>query len=260
MAGASPPTFRFRRRERPVVEDRPLAASLTGTLPPILGRSIRYHRPRAPMCGTGFCSQCLVRVNGVPNVRSCTYRPVAGDRVETENGFPSVEFDLLGLLDSLFPRGIDTLHGFRRPAFLRGVYQGVIRRLAGYGRPPAPTLAAPPAAGEITDSDTLVIGAGPAGRAAATRLSAAGRSVLLIDRGPLTAPPQGVVCAPRTTVTFLPPPAPGRLFPFEASAVDDHGAARLLRARAVVVATGAYDGGLLFPGNDRPGVLTAEGA
>ncbi|MCI4363726.1 MAG: 2Fe-2S iron-sulfur cluster-binding protein [Thermoplasmata archaeon] len=260
MGGPTPLSFRFRGREYPIVGERGLAASLTGSHPPILGRSIRYHRPRAPFCGTGFCSQCLVRVNGVPNTRSCTYRPAAGDRVVSENGVPSVEYDLLGLLDALFPRGLDTLHGFRRPAFLRGFYQRVIRGLAGYGRPPTPGASAPVAPASLLDSDVLVIGAGPAGRAASTRLAAAGRSVRLVDRGPLTAPPTGVASHPRTTVTFLPPPSPDRPFPFEGSAVDERGAARLLRSREVVVSTGAYDGGLLFPGNDRPGVLTAEGA
>jgi sarcosine oxidase, subunit alpha len=33
-----------------------------------------------------------------------------------------------------------------------------------------------------------------------------------------------------------------------------------VRAKEVLVAVGGYDGPLLFPGNDRPGVLTAEGA
>jgi sarcosine oxidase subunit alpha len=260
MAGPTPPTFRFRRRNLVAVPGRPLAATIRQGRPPILGRSIRYHRPRAPFCGTGFCSQCLLRVNGVPNIRSCTYLPSAGDRVETENGFPSVEFDLLAILDSLFPRGLDTLHGFRRPAFLRGVYHRTIRALAGYGRPPTPSPSSVARPGATLDSDTLVIGAGPAGRAAASRLAAGGRTVRLVDRGPLLAPPPGVAAEPGTTVNFLPPPDPGRPFPFEASAITREGAPRLLRAKEVVVATGAYDGGLLFPGNDRPGVLTAEGA
>jgi sarcosine oxidase, subunit alpha len=260
MAGAESRTFRFRRRSVPAPPEEPLGAALTGARVPILGRSIRYHRPRGPFCGVGYCTQCLVRVNGVPNIRSCTYQPRDGDVVATENGWPSVETDLLAAIDVAYPRGIDTLHGFRRPAFLRGLYHRTIRSLAGFGRPPTPVRAPERRPAERLETDVLVVGGGPAGRSASARLAAAGRSVTLLDRGPLLSPPPGASSRPRTTVTFLPPPEPGRSLPFLATAADDSGGSLLLRARSVVLATGAYDAGLLAVGMDRPGVLTASGA
>ncbi|MCI4338509.1 MAG: (2Fe-2S)-binding protein, partial [Thermoplasmata archaeon] len=189
MARPSARTFRFRRRNLPCEAEQTLAATLSAHGVRILGRSIRYHRPRAPFCGVGYCTQCLVRVNGVPNIRSCTYAPAPGDAVGTENGWPSVDRDLLGAIDWLFPHGIDTLRGFRRPAAFRGLYHRVIRSLAGYGRPPTPPARPEPRAGERIDTELLVVGAGPAGRAAAARLASAGHQVLLVDRGPLLAPP-----------------------------------------------------------------------
>ncbi|EQD81273.1 FAD-dependent pyridine nucleotide-disulfide oxidoreductase, partial [mine drainage metagenome] len=101
-------------------------------------RSIRYHRPRAPFCGRGDCTSCLVRVNGVPNIRACQYRPAPNDRIETENAWPSPRFDLGRILDLLFPHGIDTTRGLLRPSMARPLYQRIVRRLAGYGRFPTP--------------------------------------------------------------------------------------------------------------------------
>jgi sarcosine oxidase, subunit alpha len=260
MSHGARESFRFRGRQYPVRPGERLLRSLSRGRLPTLVRSIRYHRPRAPYCGTGICSQCLVRVNGVPNVRACTVEPRAGDVIETENAWPSPENDLWGILDHLFPRGVDTLHGFRRPRWLRPLYYRFIRRLAGFGRPPSPSRTMPTEPPSTVECELLVVGSGPAGRAAAGRARSRGTDVLLVDRGDLLAPPAGVRTLAHTFVAFLPPPAPGGPRLFRAVATQPEGRGLLLQARSIVVATGAYDGGLLFPGNDRPGVMTAEGA
>ena len=142
MVEPSCPRYWFDRRTR---QGRPGESVLDGLVRdglPTLQRSPRYHRPRAPFCGIGQCTGCLVRVNGRPNVRACRYVPADGDRVTTENGWPSQRFDLLAILDGMFRHGIDTLHGFRRPAFATPLYHRVIRRLAGYGQPPTAESAA----------------------------------------------------------------------------------------------------------------------
>ncbi|HTT15495.1 MAG TPA: 2Fe-2S iron-sulfur cluster-binding protein [Thermoplasmata archaeon] len=236
-----------------------LAAALAHDGFPILERSVRYHRPRAPFCGVGQCTGCLVRVNGRPNVRACRYVPRDGDAASTEIAWPSGRFDLLGVLDLVFPNGLDTLHGFRRPAWATRTYQRVVRRLAGYGTAPddaaAAALAAP---GETRSVEVAVIGAGTSGRAAAARLVAAGLRPLVLDRA-LEAPAlPGTDRLGATTVAFLPPPeADGR---FALVAVAEPARGLLVSARAVVVATGAYDAGLLFGSNDRPGIVTCDGA
>ncbi|MFC7614917.1 (2Fe-2S)-binding protein [Actinokineospora soli] len=43
-------------------------------------------RPRGVFCGIGVCHDCLVVVNGVPDVRACQRLLVDGDRVRTQDG------------------------------------------------------------------------------------------------------------------------------------------------------------------------------
>ncbi len=224
-------------------------------------RSIRYHRPRAPVCGRGDCTGCLVRVNGVPNVRACQYRPGPNDRIETENAWPSPRFDLGRIFDLLFPRGIDTTRGLLRPSAARPVYQWVVRRLAGYGRFPTPSAPTPPAPARRFEAEVGIVGAGPAGRAVAARLALEpGGTTVILDRTDSGRGPAGTTRLFRSTAVFLPPPVAGRERPFTLWAVGPGGEGLRIEARQVVVATGGYDASLLFGNGDRPGVLTADGA
>lgn len=227
---------------------------------PILQRSIRYHRPRAPFCGIGLCTQCLVTVDGRPNVRACRYEPTPGDAIATENAWPSPNFDLLGILDFVFARGIDTLHGFRRPGWATPLYHRIVRRLAGYAKVPEATPSEPVPRGEVRVTDYLVIGSGVAGRAAAERLREANGTSLLIDEGQIGAPAAEATALADTTAVFLPPPVPSRERPFRLVGRRARGVGLIVQASKVIVANGGYDASLLFAGNDRPGVMTADGA
>ena len=261
MAGAPERHFLFNRHSRDVRPGETLLSALTRGRLPILQRSIRYHRPRAPACGVGYCTGCLLRVNGRPNVRACRYLPSDGDEVTTENSWPSPRFDILGALDVIFPAGIDTLRGFRRPAWATGAYHRVVRRLAGYGAVPDLGASARLAAPAVRrTADVAVVGGGTSGRAAARRLVEAGRRPLVLDRQLDSSPLPGADLAPKTTVTFLPPPSHDRETPFTLLGFEEPARGVEIRARAVVVATGGYDASLLFGGNDRPGVVTADGA
>jgi NADH dehydrogenase/NADH:ubiquinone oxidoreductase subunit G len=37
----------------------------------IFTRSFKYHRPRGLLCLSGRCPNCLVNVDGIPNIRAC---------------------------------------------------------------------------------------------------------------------------------------------------------------------------------------------
>jgi thioredoxin reductase len=257
-ARADPPTF-----EGETIDVRPgetLVEALArhGRWP--TGRSLRFHRPRAPFCGVGACSQCLVRVNGQPNVRACRYLPAAGDRVSLENAWPTARFDLFGALDLLFYRGIDTHHGFRRPRFATPLYHRVVRRLAGFGRlaDPPRVERAPPA--RTLDADVLIVGGGPSGRAVADRLAGSGPTVVVLDRALGRTGAGAPDALAGYTVAFLPPPAGDGARPFTAVATREDGRGLRVRAARVVVAVGGYDAGLVFDGNDRPGVMSGDGA
>ena len=57
----------------------------------IFSRSFKYHRPRGLLCVAGRCPNCLMNVDGTPNVRACVTPARAGMRVEHQNAYPSLD-------------------------------------------------------------------------------------------------------------------------------------------------------------------------
>ena len=53
-----------------------------------LTTSFKHDRPRGFFCGIGKCSSCLMKVNGVPNVRTCIAPLKNGIHVEVQGKFP----------------------------------------------------------------------------------------------------------------------------------------------------------------------------
>ena len=63
----------------------------------LLANGITLHRytakrrePRGIFCGIGQCTDCVMAVNGVPNVRTCITPVEEGMSVETQNGFGAI--------------------------------------------------------------------------------------------------------------------------------------------------------------------------
>ena len=158
---------RYRARKGDTV-----AGALYGSGVKILTRSIKFHRPRGLHCGSGDCPNCLVNVNGVPNVRSCITPVSEGMVVRSQNKVVSLRFDPVVLMDHLFKRGFNYHHRFIRPAFARGLYQSVIRRMAGIGRVPSVDVAAEPT--RKIRTDVLIIGGGKTAKRAAEKCASAG--------------------------------------------------------------------------------------
>jgi sarcosine oxidase, subunit alpha len=105
--------------------------------------------------------------------------------------------------------------------------------------------------------ETLVIGGGPSGRAAAELAVSRGDRVLLVDeRHRIDDPPDDVTVLPRTTALGV--YDEGYVVAHERSVALD----RLwhIRAGHVVLATGATERPIAFAGNDRPGVMLASAA
>ncbi len=257
--GTSPPRrFLYRGRSTEARTGETLLAAVSHGGLPLLERSLRYHRPRAPFCGIGQCTGCLVRVNGDPTVRSCRYLPSEGDRVDSPRGWPSVRRDLFGLLDLLFPQGIDAFRSLRRPMFATPLYQRVVRRLSGYGPPPPGVPPPEPSGPLLRKAEVVVVGGGASGEAVSHWLQAHGAHPLRIDRalGPTNGVGPDVLTG--TSVTFLTPPRPNQEYPFALLGFDSAGGGVCVSARSVILATGGYDASLLFGNNDRPGVMTAD--
>lgn len=178
-----PITIQFDGKRVPAVEGEPVAVSLYVAGQTVLSRSMRYHRARGYYCGTGDCTHCFLRIDGVPNQRACRTTCAETTWCEGQNAWPSVGRDLLGASDVVYPDYLDAHHAFIRPRLLKPVYDRVIRSMAGFGRVPnQPIKQAYTRHDE--DVDVLVIGAGPAGMAAAEQASRSADRVTLVDQRP----------------------------------------------------------------------------
>lgn len=63
--------FYFNGIEMKGYEGDTIASALLANGIKIFSHSTKYGRPRGFFCGIGKCSSCLMRVNGIPNVRTC---------------------------------------------------------------------------------------------------------------------------------------------------------------------------------------------
>jgi sarcosine oxidase subunit alpha len=154
----------------------------------VFSRSFKYHRPRGLLCLDGSCPNCLVNVDGTPNVRACITRLAAGMAIRSQNAWPSLKHDILAVnnrLDRFLPVGF-YYKTFIRPRALWPVYQTVLRHAAGLGVvDPDPDKHQEPDYDKVhLHPDVAVIGGGPAGMSAALGAAELGTRVVLIEEAP----------------------------------------------------------------------------
>ncbi len=264
-----------------------LASALLANRIRIVGRSFKYHRPR------GLYGAWTEEPNGIvdlawpdgrhdPNARSTLVPLEAGMAASGVNAWPNIRHDALGLID-LFHRFLPAgfyYKTFKSPSW--ETFESRIRQMAGLGtlRPDADLLHYDT---RHAETDLLVVGAGPAGLAAARAATSAGLRVMLaddraawggsllwqphdIDSAPATdwvaqtlAGLDGATLLPRTTVFGAYDHNAFGLLEQRRTAANSWAAERvwMVRAKHVVLATGAIERPLVFPGNDRPGVMSA---
>ena len=241
----------------------------------VYSRSFKYHRPRGLLCVAGHCPNCLVTVDGVPNVRACTEPAREGMDVRHQNAWPSLERDALSVLDRLdrlMPVGF-YYKALYKPRFAWRLAAPVISRLGGLGSVNAG--AAPDARyrHESRHADVAVVGGGAAGIAAALAAASDGAEVVLVDDqatlgGHLRGDPEhgdavaaladearandGIEVMDGATAFGL----------YEGNLLGIHRGDTVLklRARRIVVATGSYETPMTFDSNDLPGVMLGAGA
>ena len=275
-----------------------LASALLANGVHLVGRSFKYHRPRGILTAGAEEPSALVTVRRdsarvTPDLRATQLELYEGLDALSLNRWPSLERDVGRIndwLSPLFPAGFYYKTFMWPKSAWKSLYEPVIRRAAGLGV--APTEPDPDRYAQCyAHCDVLVVGAGPAGLAAALAAADQGARVLIcdeqsefggslladrhatIDGGPaaawvahavadLAANPR-VVCLPRTTAFgYFPHNLIGlaeRLTDHLAAPAPHAARERLwqVRARSVVLATGAVERPLVFPGNDRPGVMLA---
>ena len=216
-------------------------------------------RPRGPWCLMGACQDCLVTVDGMPNLQACVLRVVPGMTVTTQRGARAFDVNATGA------------------AF--AIDDSTVQALAG---------------DDASDAvvDLAVIGAGPAGLAAATVAAAAGLTVTVFDEQHAVGGQvwRGITASPLARPETLDADywAGGALVrAFERSgarhaagasvwsiARDDDGtmalavsrgpphapASSIVRARAAIAATGALERPMPLPGWTLPGAMTVGAA
>jgi sarcosine oxidase subunit alpha len=281
-----------------------LASALLANGIHLVGRSFKYHRPRGIFSAGAEEPNALVAIRRdsaryTPNLRATQVDLYEGLRAESQNRWPSLDFDVGALSDVMSPF---IPAGFYYKTFMwprsgwQSIYEPRIRAAAGLGR--APGSADPDRyTNRFAHCDVLVVGAGPAGMAAALAAGSTGARVILCDEqsefgGSLLAEP----CAAGATIdglsardwlraaleelarnsriTLLSRTTAFGYFPHNLVALNERLTDHLaglpphlprertwqVRAKEVVLATGAIERPLVFPGNDRPGIMLCGAA
>jgi sarcosine oxidase subunit alpha len=134
-----------------------------------------------------FVAGVLARVDGRPNVRLDRQIVADGMLVEAQNRWPGTSFDLLALLRLLPPALV--YGGFEHGRFtpqsgrLYLLWDRLLAELAGVSKPPEETLSFIERPARRIEVDTVVVGGGPAGQAAANYAARSGKTVALVTRG-----------------------------------------------------------------------------
>jgi sarcosine oxidase subunit alpha len=274
MNQPAPVTFTFDGRTIPAQPGQSIAAALYAAGVRTFTRSFKYHRPRGLFCVSGDCPNCLMQVDGRPNVRTCIEPARQGQVVRHQNAWPSLGFDVLRVFDKLdrfLPVGFYYKH-FHKPAWLWPVFEYVVRHIAGLGRIDVHARPERDEDVEYLHADVCVVGAGPAGLAAAAEAAGAGTAVLLLERRPelgghlrydAAAPAQlskllaAVEAQPQVRVLT----GTSVFGLYEGHLLGAYQGNRLLqiRARQVIVCTGGRQRPFVFRNNDLPGIFLGNG-
>lgn len=231
-----------------------------------------------------------------PNVRATVQEVFDGAIIESQNRFPSLKYDVGAINDFFSPL---FAAGFYYKTFMwpraawDKLYEPIIRRAAGLGKAPEQGDT-DHYANRYAHCDVLVAGAGLAGLLAALAAAEAGEDVIIVDENPEVGGAlrfekgtevdgkEGFVWAQEVAAKLKAMPNVRLMtrttafgyynhnFIGLAERVTDHLATpdanqpreRLwqVRAKRVVLATGSIERHMVFPNNDRPGILLAAAA
>ncbi len=291
-----PVSFTFDGRPYSGFAGDTLASALLANDITLVARSFKYHRPRGILTAGSEEPNALMTIGAgagqEPNVRATVQELYDGLVARSQNNWPSLGFDLMGVNDLAAPfLGAGFYYKtFMWPrAFWEKVYEPIIRRAAGLG---GLSGAHNPDKYERAYAfcDVLVIGAGPTGLMAALIAARAGADVILADEdarmgGRLNAETYAIDGMPghvwaaevvaelagmdnvrlmnRTTVTGVYDQGTYGALEKVSQHVGNprHGAPletfwRIVAKRSILAA-GALERPVAFQNNDRPGIMTA---
>ncbi|MEM5328015.1 glycine cleavage T C-terminal barrel domain-containing protein [Paraburkholderia sp. JHI2823] len=243
----------------------------------VLGRSFKYHRPRGVLSLANHDVNAMFQDGARLNVRADVTGLIAGAHwraVNTSGGVAADRGRWVGRLAPFLPVGFYYKAFYSKRWFPR--WERMFRKMAGLGAVDlsAPHVRTPKRYGFC---DVLVIGAGPSGLAAALAAARQGADVVIVDENARSG----------GSGTYQAGGDPGRLEAVRAleAEVRAHPRVRMLnstlaaayyadhwvplvdanritkmRAKAVVVASGAFEQPAVFRNNDLPGVMLASAA
>ena len=283
--------FRFNGRDCEGHPGDTLASALMANGVRLVGRSFKYHRPRGIVAAGAEEPNAVVQLDGggdEPNARATTLELTEGLSARSVHCWPGVGFDLGAIADRLSPLLPAGFHYKTFMGFPGGwnFYGPLVRRMAGLGTAPA-TAGRHAYEKRFHHCDVLVAGAGPAGLQAALAAARGGARVMLADEGPV---PGGTLLDGAAEIGARPAtewaagvaaeldsrPDVVRLARATVAGYYDHNFLTVVelaspqtriderlwkvRARRVVLATGAAERPLVFADNDRPGVMLPSAA
>ena len=163
-----------------------IAAALLRNEVKLVARSFKYHRPRGIYtCGIEE-PNALVQVlneNNEPNVRATVKKIYDGMVLKSQNRWPSLKSDIgsiNNLLSPIFSAGFYYKTFMGPKGFWKNVYEPIIRRTAGLGKPPREFKSKSTHLNH--NVDFLIVGGGLAGLLAAKKLAGTNYDVLLVER------------------------------------------------------------------------------
>lgn len=257
-------SFTFNGRSYRGLPGDTLASALIANGVRLVGRSYKLHRPRGIFsCGVEEPTGLLEIGTGsakTPNTRATDILLTDGLVARSGNCWPSLEFDLSAIndkLSALLPAGF-YYKTFIWPSW--HLFEPSIRRMAAGSEA---ALGADPDRYDAVSgaADVVVVGGGVTGVAAALAAAESRVRVVLIassvpaETTALEA--AGVRVLSRTTAFGL--YDHHLVAALEVPAGPSSARERLhrIRARTVILATGSFERPMVFPGNDRPGVMLA---
>ncbi len=271
---SKPLDFMFEGRSIRAFEGDTLTSALAAAGVMTTARSFKYHRRRGLYSAAGHDANNLFQVGVEPNQRGDALLVQAGmdvSAVNTQGGVEKDRASWVGRFARFLPVGFYYKTAWGPRSFPR--FERLIRRMSGLGTVDLASRPAPRLRRHL-HCDVAVIGGGLSGIAAALAAAARGVArVILVDEGSQTG---GMAAAddrlaeqrarlalePRIR-TLTEHCAVGyysdhELVLSECSRSD--GGAVLLRAGAVVLATGAIEQPAVFRNNDLPGVMLGSAA